>query len=264
MQHCPAALLGARDPVPPRFPLLIKIIDAHDTLSLQVHPPAAVAERLGGQAKTEMWYVARAEPGAELFVGLKKGVTRANFERKLAHQTVAECFHRIAVREGDAMFLPSGRVHALGAGTVIFEVQQNSDTTYRVFDWNRLDRDGKARELHVPQSLASIDFGDFELSLVAAHGYRRPSGHDPSAGERRTVYGRSQTMGRRRPTDLVGGADADSRSAGGCVTHRRHGRKRGNRRGAILPRPCTMRGNLGVGLRRGVILGGAVNIWART
>jgi mannose-6-phosphate isomerase len=145
---------------------LIKIIDAQDTLSLQVHPPAAVAARLGGEPKTEMWYVARAEPGAELFVGLKKGVTRAEFEARLAAQTVAECFHRIEVKEGDAMFLPSGRVHALGAGTVIFEIQQNSDTTYRVFDWNRVDRDGRARALHVPQSVASIDFGDFAPALL--------------------------------------------------------------------------------------------------
>jgi mannose-6-phosphate isomerase len=166
LQHSPAALLGPCDPVPARFPLLIKIIDAQDTLSLQVHPPAAVAARLGGEPKTEMWYVARAEAGAELFVGLKKGVSRAEFERKLAAQSVAECFHRIAAHEGDAMFLPSGRVHALGAGTVIFEVQQNSDTTYRVFDWNRVDRGGKARELHVLQSLASIDYGDYEPALL--------------------------------------------------------------------------------------------------
>jgi mannose-6-phosphate isomerase len=166
MEQCPDALLGPRDPTPARFPLLIKIIDAQDNLSLQVHPPAAVAARLGGEPKTEMWYVARAERGAELFVGLKKGVSRAEFERKLASQTVEECFHRVAVKEGDAMFLPSGRVHALGAGVVIFEIQQNSDTTYRVFDWNRVDRDGKARELHVPQSLASINFADFEPALL--------------------------------------------------------------------------------------------------
>jgi mannose-6-phosphate isomerase len=113
-----------------------------------------------------MWYVARAGPTAELFVGLKNGVTRAGFEQKRMTQDVAECFHRIPVKPGDAMFLPSGRVHALGAETVIFEIQQNSDTTYRVFDWNRLDLDGKARELHVPQSLASIDFNDFEPQLL--------------------------------------------------------------------------------------------------
>ena len=128
--------------------------------------PPDKAAPLGGEPKTEMWYVAQAGPGAELFAGLKKGVSRAEFESKLARQTVAECFHRIPVKPGDAMFLPSGRVHALGAGTVIFEIQQNSDTTYRVFDWNRLDEHGKGRELHVEQSLASIDFADIEPSLL--------------------------------------------------------------------------------------------------
>ena len=166
MEQCPADLLGPRDPMPARFPLLVKILDARDTLSLQVHPPPAVAARLGGEPKTELWYVARAGPGAGLFAGLKKGVSRTDFERKLAAQNVAQCFHRIPVKEGDALFLPSGRVHALGAQTVIFEIQQNSDTTYRVFDWNRAGPDGKARALHVPQSLASIDFGDFEPALL--------------------------------------------------------------------------------------------------
>lgn len=166
MEHHAAELLGPGGTVPPRFPLLIKIIDAQETLSLQVHPPAAMAAQMNGEPKTEMWYVAQAGAGAEFFAGLKKGVSRADFESKLSQQTVAECFHRIPVKPGDAMFLPSGRVHALGARTVIFEIQQNSDTTYRVFDWNRLDAKGNGRELHVRQSLASIDFGDVEPSLL--------------------------------------------------------------------------------------------------
>lgn len=166
MQHHAAELLGQRREMPARFPLLIKILDAQDVLSLQVHPPAHKAAELGGEPKTEMWYVAGAGPGAELYVGLRKGVSRADFEHKLARQTVAECFHRIPVKAGDAMFLPSGRVHALGAKTVIFEIQQNSDTTYRVFDWNRLDDKGKSRELHIEQSLASIDFDDMEPALL--------------------------------------------------------------------------------------------------
>jgi mannose-6-phosphate isomerase len=164
-QHAAEVLGGARlhgD----RFPLLIKILDAQDKLSLQVHPPPARAAALGGEPKTELWYVAEAAPGAELYVGLKRGVTRADFESKITTGAVAECFHRVKVRPGDAMFLPSGRVHALGAGLVIFEIQQNSDTTYRVFDWNRPGLDGKPRELHIPQSLASIDFKDFEPSLL--------------------------------------------------------------------------------------------------
>jgi mannose-6-phosphate isomerase len=148
------------------FPLLIKILDAQDKLSLQVHPPASKAAELGGDPKTEMWHITQAVPGAELYVGLKSGVTREQFEQKIKDGSVADCFHRVPVKAGDTMFLPSGRVHAIGAGLVIFEIQQNSDTTYRVFDWNRVGTDGKPRELHVPQSLASIDFQDFEPALV--------------------------------------------------------------------------------------------------
>jgi mannose-6-phosphate isomerase len=166
MENHSADLLGEARPQGGRFPLLIKILDAQEKLSLQVHPPPAKAAELGGEPKTEMWYVAEAAPGAELYVGLKRGVTRAEFEQRIMTGAVAECFHRVSVRPGDCMFLPSGRVHALGAGLVIFEIQQNSDTTYRVFDWNRLGLDGKPRELHVPQSLASIDFNDYEPSLV--------------------------------------------------------------------------------------------------
>lgn len=149
-----------------RFPLLIKLLDAQEKLSLQVHPPAARAAELHGDPKTEMWFIAAAAPGAELYVGLKSGVTRADFERQIQDGSVAECFHRVPVRAGDAMFLPSGRVHAIGAGLVIFEIQQNSDTTYRVFDWNRVGLDGQPRDLHVAQSLASIDFNDFEPALT--------------------------------------------------------------------------------------------------
>jgi mannose-6-phosphate isomerase len=173
MENHAAELLGEGRPAGGRFPLLLKILDAQDKLSLQVHPPPAKASELGGEPKTEMWYVAGAAPGAELFVGLKRGVTRAEFEQKLTAGTVAECFHRLCVRAGDAMFLPSGRVHALGGGLIIFEVQQNSDTTYRVFDWNRLGLDRKPRELHIPQSLASIDFDDYEPSLIPLTYVRR-------------------------------------------------------------------------------------------
>jgi mannose-6-phosphate isomerase len=166
MEQCPQDLLGPVNPTPKRFPLLIKILDACQTLSVQVHPPAAIATALGGEPKTEMWYVADAKPGAELYCGLKRGVTRSQFEQKLSAGDVEECIHRIPVSAGDAMWMPSGRIHALGGGVVVFEVQQNSDTTYRVFDWNRLDDQGKPRQLHVKESLASIDFKDFEPSLL--------------------------------------------------------------------------------------------------
>lgn len=169
MENYSSEILGRARPADGnRFPILCKLLDARDKLSLQVHPPAAKAAELRGEPKTEMWYIADARPQSELFVGLKKGVTRNEFEEKIAAGSVAECFHRVPVQAGDAMFLPSGRVHAIGAGLVIFEIQQNSDTTYRVFDWNRVGLDGKPRELHVAQSLASIDFNDFEPTLVSA------------------------------------------------------------------------------------------------
>ena len=117
--------------------------------------------------------IAAAEPGAELFVGLKAGVTRKAFEEAVADGTVAGCFHRVPVTAGDAMFLPSGRVHAIGAGLVIFEIQQNSDTTFRVHDWNRVGLDGTPRQLHVEESLASIDFADVEPALINAEPRRQ-------------------------------------------------------------------------------------------
>jgi mannose-6-phosphate isomerase len=163
MEESRAELLGGASPAAgDRFPLLCKILDARDRLSLQVHPRSTGL----GEPKTEMWYVAQAIPGAELHVGLRRGVTRQEFEMKIAEGRVADCFGRIGVRAGDVMFLPSGRVHGIGAGLVIFEIQQNSDTTFRVFDWNRIDLDGRPRELHVAQSLESIDFDDVEPTLV--------------------------------------------------------------------------------------------------
>jgi mannose-6-phosphate isomerase len=150
-----------------RFPLLVKLLDCTQTLSVQVHPPARVARELGGEPKTEMWVVLTADPGAQLLCGLRRGVTRRAFERALAAgEDVSGMLHHLAVEAGDVMFLPAGRIHAIGAGNVILEVQQNSDTTYRVYDWNR------PRELHVPESLRSIDWDDVEPALVAPAGER--------------------------------------------------------------------------------------------
>ncbi|HWL53979.1 MAG TPA: type I phosphomannose isomerase catalytic subunit [Chthoniobacteraceae bacterium] len=145
-----------------RFPLLIKWLDARERLSVQVHPPEEVAAELGGEPKTEMWYVAAADDDAELFAGLVKGTDRAAFESALERGEVERLLHRLPSHVGDCLFIPSGRVHAIGGGNVILEVQQNSDTTYRVFDWNRKGLDGKPRELHIPASLRSIDFDDWE------------------------------------------------------------------------------------------------------
>ncbi|MEP6937392.1 MAG: type I phosphomannose isomerase catalytic subunit [Chthoniobacterales bacterium] len=154
----------------PRFPLFLKLLDAREKLSVQVHPPAEVALELGGEPKTEFWYVARADPGAQIFAGLAEQSSQPQFAAVIAEARVANQLHRIAVKPGDAILLPSGRVHAIGAGNLIVEVQQNSDTTYRVFDWNRLGADGPARELHVEQSLRCIDFADIEPELLQPEG----------------------------------------------------------------------------------------------
>jgi len=155
----------------PRFPLLIKILDAQEKLSLQVHPSEKIAAKLGGESKTESWYVAAAEPDAELFVGFKKPIRREEFEKSLRAGSAADEVHTIKVKAGDAMFLPAGRFHAIGAGNVLVEIQQNSDTTYRVFDWNRIDQStGQPRQLHVDQALESIDFNDVAPKLIEPKG----------------------------------------------------------------------------------------------
>ena len=117
-----------------------------------------------------MWYIAHAEPGAELYVGVKNGVTPGSFRAALAEGTVADQVHAIPVTAGDHLFIPSGRLHAIGEGLLIFEIQQNSDTTYRVFDWNRLGMDGSPRELHVEESMRCIDFSDVEPAVDTANG----------------------------------------------------------------------------------------------
>jgi mannose-6-phosphate isomerase len=157
-------------PDAPRFPLLLKLLDAHDKLSLQVHPPEKVAKRLGGEPKTEFWYVAATNPGANLYIGFREAITRDQFEKTLRDGTAADYVHKIRVKPGDAAFLPAGRFHALGAGNLLIEIQQNSDTTYRVFDWNRVDDKGRQRQLHIDLALQSIDFDDVRPRLLHPEG----------------------------------------------------------------------------------------------
>src|SRR3984893_10838758 len=153
-------------PDAPRFPLLMKLLDAHDQLSLQVHPPEKIASKLGGEPKTEFWHVVSAIPGARIHVGLSSAVTRGEFKKAVRNGTVANLVHTIPVQAGDSIFLPAGRFHAVGGGNVLVEIQQNSDTTYRVYDWDRVDDDGKPRQLHVDQAVKSIDFDDVAPSLI--------------------------------------------------------------------------------------------------
>jgi mannose-6-phosphate isomerase len=157
-------------PDAPCFPLLVKLLDAQDKLSLQVHPPEDIATKLGGEPKTECWYVAAAEPDAEIFVGFREPITREQFEKSLSAGSAANYVHTIRTKKGDAMFLPAGRFHAVGAGNLLIEIQQNSDTTYRVFDWNRVDQNGNPRPSHVDQALECIDFNDVAPELAQATG----------------------------------------------------------------------------------------------
>lgn len=153
-------VFGKKAPESERFPLLCKILDARTNLSIQVHPPAALAKELGGEPKSEFWYAAQADPGALWFAGLKQGVARARFEKCVENETTPDCVRQLPVKEGDCLWVPSGRVHALGGGQMIFEIQENSDTTYRVYDWNRSDSDDSRRELHIDKALQCIDFDD--------------------------------------------------------------------------------------------------------
>ncbi len=148
-------------PANPRaFPLLVKLIDARERLSLQVHPDDATAVLCGGEAKTEAWHVLEAVPGAQVFAGLRPGVTEAAFREALAASRLEACLQAIPVSPGDTIFIPGGRVHAICEGCVLLEVQQNSNTTYRVYDWGRVGADGKPRELHVAKAFQVIRWGD--------------------------------------------------------------------------------------------------------
>jgi len=150
----------------PAFPLLIKLIDAHEKLSVQVHPDDESARKFGGEAKTEMWYVLAAQPGSALYCGLKPGVNRAALELAIRAHQVEDLLNRIPVQAGDAVYVPGGRVHAIDAGCLIFEVQQNSNTTYRVYDWDRVGLDGKARPLHITEALRVINWNDAGAAKV--------------------------------------------------------------------------------------------------
>jgi mannose-6-phosphate isomerase len=145
------------------FPLLVKFIFPAEKLSVQVHPDdeyaAAHEMAAGGRGKTEMWYAMRARAGAEVLVGLKPNVTRESFARAIADGTAEDCLVRVPVSTGDAIFVPAGTAHTIGPGMVLCEIQEQSDLTYRVFDYNRRDTQGRARELHIEKALDVMRFG---------------------------------------------------------------------------------------------------------
>ncbi len=140
-------------------PLLIKFLDCGDVLSVQVHPDEETCRRMGkGDFKTECWYIIEAKPGAVIYKGLKQGVTRKKFEQAIKDGAVERLLNKVEVKQGECHYLPAGTAHAIGAGLLIAEIQTPSDTTYRVFDWNRVDDRSKPRPLHIDEALASIHF----------------------------------------------------------------------------------------------------------
>ena len=158
----PAELGTARADFP-FFPMLIKFIDAKQNLSVQVHPSDAYAlKNENSFGKTEMWYVVEADEGAGLYVGFSRDVTREEYEQAIAENTLCELLNFYPVQKGECYFIPAGTIHAIGAGCVICEIQQNSNLTYRVFDYGRLGADGKPRELHVEKALAVTDLKKYE------------------------------------------------------------------------------------------------------
>jgi mannose-6-phosphate isomerase len=142
-----------------RFPLLIKILNSSDWLSIQVHPGDELAEKRHGEpGKTEMWYVADADPGSELIVGFNKAMDADQYRSHLEGGTLNEIMNHEQVKAGDVYFIPAGRVHAIGPGLLIFEIQQTSDLTYRIYDFDRVDAEGNPRALHTEEALDAIDF----------------------------------------------------------------------------------------------------------
>jgi mannose-6-phosphate isomerase len=210
------------------FPLLIKFLDAQDVLSVQVHPDPQTCRRMGrGDPKTECWYIIQAEPGAVIYKGFKRGITRERFAKAIQDGTAADLLAAVPVQPGECHFIPAGTVHSLGAGLLIAEIQTPSDTTYRVFDWNRLDDSGKPRPRHVAEALESIHF-DITPDrlpvttvgrLVDCEYFKVDKGHQAEGGERLFARGQMRTL-----IFLTGGGTVVSREtepvefrAGDCI-----------------------------------------------
>jgi len=165
VQELRGDLMGPQHANRTAFPLLIKLIDAREDLSVQVHPHDSNAHRTGGDPKTEMWYLLDATPNAMIYAGMQPGVTPDTLQAAIRNGTVAQLLAKVAAKPGRTIFVPGGKVHAIGAGCLLLEIQQNSNTTYRVFDWNRLDTEGKSRELHIEQAMQVIDWENLEPQI---------------------------------------------------------------------------------------------------
>jgi mannose-6-phosphate isomerase len=185
MEQDPAALLGPAAGEHAAFPWLLKFLDAGGWLSVQVHPDEEAVRRLwpGEGSKTEAWFVLDAAPGSRIFAGLRPGVGAAELRAPLVAGRVVECLHPFAPRPGDCVFLKAGTVHAVGGGVLFAEVQQTSDATFRLYDWDRRDAHGRVRALHVEESLACIDWSQGPVTPVRVPGFRELAAAD-GAGRR--------------------------------------------------------------------------------
>ncbi len=213
-QHAGSIMGPGWEPTRP-FPILVKWLDCQERLSLQVHPPASKAKALGGEPKTENWFIAAASEDAAVLAGLKPGVTRESFEKALREEQLEALVCRLPCRSGDSLFVPSGRLHAIDAGNLILEIQQNSDTTYRVYDWGREGLDGKPRQLHIEASLESIDFGDVAPELIHSEGSRQTLVEAEEFTLRRLTLAKGESLefvAHRQPRilSLISGALKDS------------------------------------------------------
>jgi len=212
-------VMGPRWPAAKPFPILVKWLDCRERLSLQVHPPAEKAAALGGEPKTENWFIAAAAPGASLIVGLRRGVTRERFTQALDAGALETCVNRFPVAAGESILVRSGTVHAIDAGNLILEIQQNSDTTYRVYDWGRVGLDGKPRQLHRREALESIRWDRPEPRPLPAGTEPAVLAACPEFGIRRVPLARGAELafaagGQPRLVHVVTGA---LRDAGGAV-----------------------------------------------
>jgi mannose-6-phosphate isomerase len=227
VQEYPEEISGTRD-FPSPFPLLIKLLDAQDVLSVQVHPDAQTCMRMGrGEPKTECWYIIDAKPGAVIYKGLKKEVTREQFAQAIEDGTTAEMLAKVPVERGQCHFLPAGTAHAIGGGLLIAEIQTPSDTTYRVYDWDRVDPTGRPRQLHIDEALQSIHF-DVTADrlpvttvgrLVDCEYFKIDKGHRGTGAELLLARGQMRTL-----IVLSGGGTIESRQtdpvdfvAGDCL-----------------------------------------------
>jgi mannose-6-phosphate isomerase len=205
------ALLGPAAGEYAAFPWLVKLLDAWDWLSVQVHPPEHLVGRLwpGENSKTEAWFVLAASPASRVYAGLLPGVDEARLRVALEAGRVADCLHSFVPRAGDCVFLPAGTVHAVGGGVLMAEVQQTSDATFRLFDWNRVDAQGQSRQLHVEEALASIDWSAGPVQPVHACGYPTSGSAAPAEPVRqelvRCKYFTLEYIRDGRPFTLGGG-----------------------------------------------------------